>query len=283
MILPQKITKTKHDMKSFSERYGYTKVSQVIIREEITEPVKNSIINWFYEIGQFFRSTYYEIEKDVWLYFLNRKLIEIDFITVRTPVILPILDSNDYEWYHKLNLIEFFLSKAKYEKGILAYVNKLNSEFERHNFAYRVVGVRIEEITSEVEIESIEDALLNEHNGVRTHIQDALAFLSAAQESPNYRSSIHQSISAVEACCREITNENTLGDALKKLEKNGVKINPVLHQGFDKIYGYSCGKDGIRHALMDDSNPPTSDEAIFMLIACSAFINYLTKKKNQII
>jgi hypothetical protein len=30
---------------------------------------------------------------------------------------------------------------------------------------------------------------------------------------------------------------------------------------------------------MDDANAPGADEAIFMLIACSAFINYLNKKR----
>ena len=49
---------------------------------------------------------------------------------------------------------------------------------------------------------------------------------------------------------------------------------------FSERYGYTNDKTtGIRHALMDDTNAPTADEAIFMLVSCSAFINYLTKKK----
>ncbi|MDD3508231.1 MAG: hypothetical protein PHY27_07395 [Parabacteroides sp.] len=58
---------------------------------------------------------------------------------------------------------------------------------------------------------------------------------------------------------------------------------------FSERYGYVTPSKviireettGIRHALMDDTNAPTADEAIFMLVSCSAFINYLTKKINQ--
>lgn len=273
-------------MTNFSERYGYTKGSDVIIREEITVPINNSILNWFIEIERCYGGHYYKIEKEIWQYFLNGNLRDYQYnSSFRTIVIVNIFENVDFEWYQKLNLLEFFLSRFKNiipANNYYEFVERLNKEFERHSFAYRIIDYIVEEITSKVELESIEEALDNEHVGVKTHLQDALAFLSVAQEKPNYRSSIHQSISAVEAWCREITNTKTLGEALKKLDKSGVKINPVLQIGFDKIYGYSCGEDGIRHALMDDSNPPTSDEAIFMLVACSAFINYLTKKKIQI-
>ena len=59
----------------------------------------------------------------------------------------------------------------------------------------------------------------------------------------------------------------------------GVKVPIVLREAFNKLYGYTNEETtGIRHALMDEENAPTADEAIFMLISCSAFVNYLTKK-----
>ena len=51
---------------------------------------------------------------------------------------------------------------------------------------------------------------------------------------------------------------------------------------FDKLYAYTNQPDvGIRHALMDSSGTyvPKAEEALFMLVSCSAFINYLNKKK----
>ena len=100
----------------------------------------------------------------------------------------------------------------------------------------------------------------------------------------DYRNSIKESISAVEAVCREMTGKNNLGDALNELEKTGVVIPKVMKIGFDKLYGYTNNKEtGIRHALMDNEGTyiPSSSEAIFMIVSCSAFINYLYAKKSQ--
>jgi hypothetical protein len=43
------------------------------------------------------------------------------------------------------------------------------------------------------------------------------------------------------------------------------------------MYGYTSDAEGIRHALMDE---PTleSEDAKFMLVSCSAFVNYLRSK-----
>ena len=69
--------------------------------------------------------------------------------------------------------------------------------------------------------------------------------------------------------------------SLNKLEKNGIVFPDVLKYAFDKLYAYTNQPDaGIRHALMDDTGvyTPKAEEAIFMLVSCSAFINYLNKK-----
>ena len=97
----------------------------------------------------------------------------------------------------------------------------------------------------------------------------------------DYRNSIKESISAVEAFCREKTDENSLGKALNHLEANGIIIPKLLKVAFDKLYAYTNQPDtGIRHALMDSDGAytPASEEALFMLVSCSAFLNYLCRK-----
>ncbi len=112
------------------------------------------------------------------------------------------------------------------------------------------------------------------------HMQTALKHLSAAQKEPDYRNSIKESISAVEACCREITGKHKLDDALNNLQAKGIKINGEMKKGFEKLYYYTNdAKSGIRHALMVDENKPTKDEAVYMMVVCSAFINYLNSKR----
>ena len=81
----------------------------------------------------------------------------------------------------------------------------------------------------------------------------------------------------------EKTGENTLGKALNRMEANGIVFPQLLKVAFDKLYAYTNQPDtGIRHALMDNEGAytPASEEALFMLVSCSAFLNYLCKKIN---
>jgi len=97
---------------------------------------------------------------------------------------------------------------------------------------------------------------------------------------PNYRNPIKESISAVESLCNLITGrKDTLGDALKKLEAK-VVIHPALKKGFSSIYGYTSDADGIRHGLLEETNLDFED-AKFMLVSCSAFVNYLIAKSQK--
>ena len=147
------------------------------------------------------------------------------------------------------------------------------------NSAYRLVGEFITQITSEEEIIEIEEALdeTAPFKPVSIQINDSLKFLSD-RKSPNYRNSIKESISAVESLCRIITKKekSTLGQLLKLIEVK-IGLHGALKAAFSQLYGYTSDKDGIRHGLLDETNIDF-EEAKFMLVVCSAFINYVKIK-----
>ena len=288
-------------MALFSERYGYTKPSDIIIRERITPEIQNAIYNCFLNLIENLSSidaensrdfytyrkiyTYSYIEKEVWIHFLNAKKT-----SYKRQFILNYIENDAYEWYKKLDLIEYFISVFQYYvinnktdsyKHIYTiFIKQLNKEFKKLNFAYHIIDGLIVEITSDQEIKAIEDVLSNDSENVRNHFFQALELYSQRPEG-NYRNSIKESISAVEVFCREKTGENTLGKALNKLESNGIVIHKLLKSAFDKLYAYTNQQDtGIRHALMDNDGDyiPQAEEALFMLVSCSAFINYINKK-----
>lgn len=274
-------------MARFSERYGYVKPNDIIVRECITEPIRNSICNWLNLIRTEIRS-YKEMDKYLWTFFFNRRNDEYPYLYYpyhnNYGVGLDFVVDDKTIWYNVLDLIEFVCCYYSREaemanrKRFVCSVEYLNLEFERHNFAYRLIDDHIVEITSESEIKSIEEAINNSGDNVRVHLQNALEKLSPSKS--DYRNSIKESISAVECICREITGESTLDRALKNLENKGVVLNPRMKEGLKNLYFYTNdGSTGIRHALMDDANAPTADDAIFMLVSCSAFVNYLIKKK----
>jgi hypothetical protein len=47
------------------------------------------------------------------------------------------------------------------------------------------------------------------------------------------------------------------------------------------MYGYTSDESGIRHGMLDDPNVGFP-EAKFMIIACSAFANYLVLKADSV-
>lgn len=282
-------------MKLFSERYNYTKPSDVIIREQITPEIQNAICSCYDMLKDSFpkSETYYEnpyvdMEKYLWTYFLNQREGNFQDGIKYHIVATLFLEDEHNPWYRKLDLVEFTIKylyvfgqkNERHYRVFQSFVKQLNSEFERLNFAYRVVGTEIVEITSKEELTAIESSMHDSPTNIRTHLNKALE-LYAQRPVGDYRNSIKESISAVEAYCREITEENTLGSALNKLKDKGLAIPPILRTAFEKLYAYTNQPDtGIRHALMDDEGTytPASEEALFMLVSCSSFINYLNKK-----
>jgi len=109
-------------------------------------------------------------------------------------------------------------------------------------------------------------------NAVKEHLSKALQHLSN-RDAPDYRNSVKESISAIECQCRKLTGKQTLGDALKTLNQNGA-IPPALFKGWTGLYGWSSGKGGIRHALMEEDKL-NADLAKYFLVSCASFINYL--------
>ncbi len=140
-------------------------------------------------------------------------------------------------------------------------------------------------IINNEELEEISCAMVSQYEPVNTHINKALS-LYADRKKPDYENSIKESISAVESICCIITgttgSQATLGNTLKKLEKDGgVVIHGAMKAAFEKLYGYTSDSDGIRHGGIDFSNAPAED-AKYMLVSCSAFINYLIEKQSKI-
>ncbi len=145
--------------------------------------------------------------------------------------------------------------------------------------AYRFVGTQITHITSQEEISEIEQAMMTPLQPVNRHMNAALGHL-ADRKSPDYRNSIKESISAVEAMCQLVSGQPkaTLGQALGKIESTTkVKLHQALRDAFSKMYGYTNDAEGIRHALLEEPSLEFED-AKFMLVSCSAFVNYLLAK-----
>ena len=276
-------------MSLFSERKGYKPVKDALQVECMDDDLRNSFWNVIamFPLKTISDYTTYsncpeEIQVLISILYKNYWKLPVDeFFSLS---FYPYQEIRKYffkcEWFDVYDFLEILIEECYYINTD-QLINDFNEVLKNEKSGYRLVDGIITEITSKDEINEIEEVLTNSPDPVKVHLHNALVLLSD-KESPDYRNSIKESISAVESLCKLITGESlSLGQALNKIEKKGIlKLHPDLKEGFKKIYGYTSDSDGIRHGLSKESNLDYED-AKFMLVACSAFINYLRVKWNK--
>jgi hypothetical protein len=135
-------------------------------------------------------------------------------------------------------------------------IELFNKVLERGLAGDRFVDGVLTPITSRVEIQSIEEAAattaLKGFDGAHEHLQAALRLLGKKPD-PDYRNSIKESISVVESVARVISPGKGLTETLKRLSDEA-RVHRAMAQGFDKLYGYTSGEDGIRHAILNEAD-----------------------------
>ena len=191
---------------------------------------------------------------------------------------------SDYYSYEDL-IKSIFDKNLLLENLAIDFEINWNKILEREFSAFRFINGKIAPITNPIEIEGITNALnetgkFSTFKGSNVHLARSLELLSDKQ-NPDYRNSIKESISAVEAICKTIqgSENSTLAPALDKI-KSKIGLHNALAEGFKKLYGYTSDESGIRHALTDASTCDF-DDAKYMLVSCSAFINYLIAKSRK--
>lgn len=112
------------------------------------------------------------------------------------------------------------------------------------------------------------------YQGARVHYLAAASHLSTG----DWPGSIRESMQAVESVARVITGKSTFASALKVLEARW-NIHAALKTGFGRLYDYTSAEQGLRHPLLDDPNASVDEaDAMFMFVACAAFVTYLINK-----
>lgn len=188
------------------------------------------------------------------------------------------------KWYWCLDLIEHLLKNHDTPPDTYSnFENRINKIFEKEKAEYRLIEKHFGKITSKQEVKEIKEALSNPLESVRLHTSKALEFYSD-RNNPDYQNTVKEAISAVEALCKVIVNQPnaTLGQALEQIQTSGlVNMHEDMKEAFKKLYSYTNDADGVRHSSYDGKVSVEPEDARYMLVACSAFVNYLTIKANK--
>ena len=283
------MAKTK--MIPFSKRNGYVETSNVFILERVPQDVSNASCSALMRVVQELEADTFlmldkikpseELSQYIWSHFWNENILSSDYASKHCWMrVAEWMNSQNVKWYEKIDFVEFIINNLKYHNTREKFIKELNERFESLGFGYRIIEGYVVDIVSKHEIQSIEDAIENSIDQVNHHMTNALSLYSKRPD-PDYANSIKESISAVEAQLRSMTGANTFGDALSALQKTQMKIHPRLKETLDKLYAYTNQPDtGARHSRMNTESEfvPGSEEALFMLITCSASINFLKMK-----
>lgn len=277
----------------FSQRMGLSPATKLAQRDSMDDDLRASLWN---ALSHFYWDEYEDPDRSgyglgdppavrgsnlerlilsIWIHYFKRPT---DTIPPSWKECLSRLRSyffNTAGWADVYDFVEFIADEQSDDKHKRDFVKACNNFLERENSAYRFVDGKIAEITSSEEVSEVENAIENSlpFAGVKTHLESALA-LMADRRNPDYRNSVKESISAVESLAKKLTGNDKakLSDALVVLEKSK-RLHPALKNAFSALYGYTSDAEGIRHALLEESTL-TKIDARFMLVCCSAFVNY---------
>jgi hypothetical protein len=286
----------------FSQRMGLAPVRSVLQTDNIDAGLRNKLWNVVerrFQSTAFTHSDYLPNDAEVKLLFLG---LWHDFFKVPTDTLsskhsAAVGAVREYffkcKWHEVYDLLEI-LANSRLAYGLSGnygrrtysdsaeFIAACNQTLKEEMSGFRFVSGRLLQITGEDEVTAIEQALAlsDPLKPVTEHLRQALTLL-ADRKDPDYRNSIKESILAVESLCKLIAGlpKATLGPALTAIEK-ATALHPSLKEAFLKLYGYTSDAEGIRHALIEESTLDLED-AKFMLVSCSAFINYIVVKAQK--
>lgn len=278
---------------SFSERYGHKPIKEIIQIESMDEPLRNGLwsllqvhcwnhvrpssgIYGGYYLNDYGNEEIQSLCQRLWFNYFKKPL---DQLSNDWSKVLAQLREYFFEckWYESYDFIEFVCNNYDRYQFKDLFMKSCNQLLEKEMSGYRFINGVITKITEEQELAEIEQAIETSQGPVNKHLQRSLELLSE-RSAPDYRNSIKESISAVESLV-SITlksDKGTLGQLVKKLEDE-IGLHPALGAAFGSLYGYTSDEGGIRHALTEIEKVDFND-AKFMLVVCSAFINFVTGK-----
>lgn len=182
-----------------------------------------------------------------------------------------------WPWHRCLDFIEFICSNC------LNISSDINRVLVEEGVGYRLVDGLIVPLTEPEQIEAIQQplqsSLVSPH--AKAHLHEALKLLSP-RGPVNAAAVVREAINAVEAQAKAITanSSHSLGPALTEIKsKHG--LHPVFEEAMKKLYGFTSDASGVRHAKKDFEESVDVEDALFFVIACSAFVSWLANKTNK--
>jgi hypothetical protein len=281
----------------FSDRIGVTQPALGLHIDDMPQELRISLWNYFVEL-------YDDSDQKYWRKIAGRIATYFRKFPVDDLPHHP-LDLRDWvkdyffglPWYEAYNFLEFVVKNhvvaTREQYSGRYYYHRVGGEqieaaanviLERENSGYRFIANVLSPITDKVELSEVQKAAtdLRGHSmdSARKHILAALDLFSR-RPNPDYRNAVKEAISSIESIAKQLGAKkgDGLAPALRALEEKA-GLHGALRSAFEKLYGYTSDENGIRHAMLEESTVGF-EEAKYMIVACSAFANYLALKAEK--
>ena len=279
---------------TFSQLHGYDELPEQLKLEALPPKERRRIWNVFYSFlegsrrsdaiyGSFVGNPWSNIFRDAHALFYSLPLDEwtTDFQTVCGTLRGRI----ETEPFHRVfDLIQFVL---RHPRCPPPFIVSMKRTFADCRLAYAIDDgppPTVVPIATEEEGKALVDALQalrqRGQNASAAHLRKSVECMNRGDWAGSVRESIH----AVESAARQLDPRasKTLEPALNSLGRYK-PLHPTLKAAFSTLYGYTSREEGIRHALLSQSNAPVGqNEAVFMLSACAAFSSYLCRAAEDL-
>jgi len=192
----------------FSQRIGKRPVKTVLQVESMDDDLKNRLWNtiledFFDQISDhkdysFSESDKIKVCKYIWKEFFKRPIDKLPKLMMSSAVSSNGVIEDIREWYFKAEWFEIYDFIEFIINVVPNFHETCNQILVGEISGYRIINGLVVQITSEEEVQEIEEALVDNDQlkSVNTHLRAALDFL-ADKKNPDYRNSIKESISAV--------------------------------------------------------------------------------------
>lgn len=265
----------------FSQRHGHSRVFQELSPDSISDELRSQIWNITINAIPSLTSSPFSPEnpndsnhKRIWADFLHRPVHNF-------PYNLHDFTRELYDWYEGCQWYECY-DLAEFVVELLPdWTEDFNKVFEKYNSAYRMIGGEVVPVTEREAVASLERSLASPLKSIRGHINEAASLLSDRQAT-DFRNSVKESVSAVEAACRYVAGDEsgTLGRCIKIMStKRG--LHPALAEAVNKLYGWASDSSGIRHSLAESDIPVDRATAKLVLVICSSISNYIIENNAK--
>jgi AbiJ-like protein len=257
-------------------------VSAVVQTDEVNERLRNAIWN---VIDALIPDEDEEVA-------VHAVVVEVFAVPVQTinsnvPKVWLLKQYQTLEWPRIYDLLEYVVGAASIWSRNRVRIDRAialaNAALQREHSGFRFIAGELTRNIHPVEAAAVEEArdraATSGFDGVRQNIDQALALFGKRPE-PDFRNAIKEAMSAVEGAVKLIQGQKTggLAAALDALSER-VEIHGALKAGLKQLYGFTSDADGIRHPILDAPKVDEGD-ARFMIVACSAAVNWLISKAD---